>query len=130
MFWIYAQFWIFRKGSGTSFSTTFCVWFSKKNVSHIIINWPSFYSDQVSLPDCLGMLRYWSICALQLFINHVVTSQILKLTLSFESSRFSTWPKSQGKNLKYLENKKSFSGEIKSIFSSFLTGFYFPHTWS
>ena len=29
----YAQFWLFRKGSGNSFSTTFYVWFFKKNVS-------------------------------------------------------------------------------------------------
>ena len=33
----YAQFWFFRKGSGTSFSTTFCVRFFKKNISHAIL---------------------------------------------------------------------------------------------
>ena len=31
-----------RKESGNSFSTTFCVWFFKKNVSHVIFyNWPN-----------------------------------------------------------------------------------------
>ena len=30
----YAQFRVFGKGSRTSFSTTFYVWFFKKNVSH------------------------------------------------------------------------------------------------
>ena len=30
------QFWFFRKGSGNSFSTTFFVWFFKKNVSHVM----------------------------------------------------------------------------------------------
>ena len=40
-------------------------------------------TDQVSLPGCLYLLRYWSICVLHLFVNHVVMSQILKLTLFF-----------------------------------------------
>ena len=31
----YAQFWFFRKGSGNSFSTIFCVWFFKNVVSHV-----------------------------------------------------------------------------------------------
>ena len=32
----YAQFWVCRKESSISFSTTFCVWFFKRNVSHVI----------------------------------------------------------------------------------------------
>ena len=42
----------FRKGPGNSFSTTFCVWFFKKNVSHILL-----YSKQtfVDLEDVLKM---------------------------------------------------------------------------
>ena len=31
-------------------------------------------TDQISLPDCLSFLRYWSICVLQLFVNQVVAS--------------------------------------------------------
>ena len=31
-------------------------------------------TDQISLPDCLYFLRYWSICVLQLLVNQVVTS--------------------------------------------------------
>ena len=31
----YAQFQFFRKESGTSFSTTFCIWFFKKNIFHV-----------------------------------------------------------------------------------------------
>ena len=45
-------------------------------------------TDQTSWPGCLFFLRYWTICVLQLFVNQVVTSWILKLTLSFQSSRF------------------------------------------
>ena len=40
-------------------------------------------TDQISLPGCLYFVRYWAICVLQLFVNQVVTSWILKLTLSF-----------------------------------------------
>ena len=36
--------------------------------------------DQISLPGCLYFMRYWAICLLQLFVNQVVTSWILKLT--------------------------------------------------
>ena len=38
---------------------------------------------QISLPDCVYFLRYWPVCVLQLFVNLVVTSQILKLTSPF-----------------------------------------------
>ena len=40
-------------------------------------------TDQIALPGCLYLLRYWAICVFQLFANQVVTSWILKLTLSF-----------------------------------------------
>ena len=39
--------------------------------------------DQIELSDCLYFLRYWAICVLHLFFSQVVTSQILKLVLSF-----------------------------------------------
>ena len=53
--------------------------------------------DQVSSTNCLYFLTYWAICIL--FVNQAVTSQNLKLTLTFLSNRFATWPKSQDKNL-------------------------------
>ena len=31
-------------------------------------------THQISLPGCLYFLRYWAICVLQLFVNHVVKS--------------------------------------------------------
>ena len=68
---IYAQFWFFEKGSGYIFSNTFCEWIFKKNVSQVIL------TDQISLPDCLYLLRYWSLCILQLFVS--------------QPSRFPTW---------------------------------------
>ena len=69
----YAQFWLFRKGSGNSFPTIFYVWFFRKNVSDVIFCYvtdQASLSDQVSLSDCFYFLRYWAICALQLLDNH------------------------------------------------------------
>ena len=40
-------------------------------------------TDQISLPSYLYFVRYWAMCVLELFVNQVVMSQILKLTLSF-----------------------------------------------
>ena len=48
----------------------------------------SFYillPDQVSLSCCFYFLRYCGICVLQMLVNQVGTSQIVKLTLSFWS---------------------------------------------
>ena len=42
--------------------------------------YPVLLTGQISLPGCL---RYWAIYVLQLFVNQVVTSWILKVTLSF-----------------------------------------------
>ena len=42
-----------------------------------------FINLQISLPGCLYFLRYLAICVLQWFVNQIVTSWILKLTLSF-----------------------------------------------
>ena len=76
----------------------------RKNICYILL------IDQISLSGCLYFQRYWAICVLQLFVNQVVTSGILKLTLSFYSNRFSypTWPKGCDKNLNILKIKRAF----------------------
>ena len=43
----------------------------------------------------------------------------MKLTLSFVSSRFDAWPKSQDKNLNILITKRAFEVKWKSFFSIF-----------
>ena len=65
----YTQFWFFRKGSRNSFSTTFCVWFFNKNVSHFIFYWltkfhcliafTSWDIQQYAYCNCL-LTRLWS----------------------------------------------------------------------
>ena len=65
-------------------------------------------TDQISLSGYLYSLGYWAICVLQLFIVEAVTSYILKLTLAFFSSPFSTLPKSQYKNLDISRTKRAY----------------------
>ena len=50
----YGQLWFFRKGSGNTFSTTFCVWFFKKSFCHVI-----FYS--LTKFHCLIVFNFWDI---------------------------------------------------------------------
>ena len=53
------------------------------------------------------LLEYWAICVLQVFVSQVVTS--------FESKPLFYMTKKSGRKLQYLENGKSFKGEIGSI---------------
>ena len=71
------------------------------------------------MSDCLFFLRYWTICVLQLLANQAVTSKKLKLTLSFWSSRFAQWPKSQDKNVNILRTKRAFEVKGKAFFIIF-----------
>ena len=77
-------------------------------------------TDQILFPDCLYFLRYWLIYVLQLFVNQVVMSKILKLILSFWSSCFLISWKIQDTN---LEREEVLSWN-KRHFSSFLNGFH------
>ena len=101
---IYSLFLVFRKGSGNSFSTIFCVWFFKKKCFSCYI----LLTQQIALSDFLYFLWYWAICVLEWFLSQVVTLWILKLTLFFYSHHFSTWRKSQDKNLNILRMKRAF----------------------
>ena len=94
------------------------VYFELVYLSHFLHNfWKNYFScnivliDQISLSGYLYFVRHLAICVLQLFVIQVVTSWILKLTVSFKSSRFSYMSKKLWQKLKYLENEKS----IKSI---------------
>ena len=46
-----------------------CMIFQEKCFSCCIV-----LTDQISLSDCLYLLRYWSVCVLKLFVNQAVTS--------------------------------------------------------
>ena len=103
-------FFKYKKRYGTSLQVSFSEWFLKK----ILL------TDQISFSGWLYFVRYWVIYVLQFFVNQVVASWILKLTLYFLiKPAFFTWRKSQDKKDIYLENKMSFYDEIKSIFPHF-----------
>ena len=60
---------ILQNSSGTSFSTTFCVWYFTKMFLIIhSIDWPNFI---VRLPY---FWRYWAMCVLKQFVNQAVMS--------------------------------------------------------
>ena len=63
-----------RKRSGTSLSAIFCMIFEEEILFSLR---PNF------MFGCLYLMRFWAISILQLFVNKVVRSQILKLTLPF-----------------------------------------------
>ena len=62
---------------------------------------------QISLPDFLYFLRYWSICVLQLFFNQVVMSNF-EIDLTFLFKPFFDMIKNSRQRCKYFENKKNF----------------------
>ena len=67
-----------EKGLGIASPLDFAFDFSKCFSCYILL------TDQISLSDCLYFFKYWAKCVLQLFVSQVVTSYILKLTLSFQ----------------------------------------------
>ena len=77
--------------------------FSKKNVSFYAL-----LTDQISLPDCLFFLRYWSICVLQLFVNQVGDVINFEINLIFLIKSFFCIIEKSRQKFKFLENKKSF----------------------
>ena len=65
------------------------------------------WTDQIWLSDCLYFLRYWLICVLQLFVSLIVTSWILKPTLSFSWRCLNIWISLEQKEL-LRRSKKHF----------------------
>ena len=78
----YAQFRLFRKGSGTSFSTIFCVWFFKK-MFHMLYsyNWPNFIAnrDNVRVPiKFWGELKRWFILKNRPIHIHINSPSVIR----------------------------------------------------
>ena len=97
----YSQSWFFRKESGKSSSSTFCIWFFKKNVFMLYsINWPNFI---VCLALLLEILSNMCI-AINCFpgcdvINFEINPIFLAKPFFYKKSR---------QKFKYLENEKNF----------------------
>ena len=149
---IYSIFWFLRKRSGNSLSITFCDDFWRKMVLMLCsINWPNFSAClllllEILANNCIAFVCYTGCNVLNFEINIFLIKAFFNMTkkwrqkfkywereVSFYSDRFSTWLKSEDKNLnilrtrsiclieplfymtkksrqkfKYLENEKSF----------------------
>ena len=101
----HGQFQFFRKGSGTSFSNTFCVWFFKKNVSHVTFYWLTKF-------HCLVPFTSWDIrqyvqckCLLTRLWRHFLHDQKAKtkIWIYWERKELLRW------------NKKHFSSILKGF---------------
>ena len=105
----YTLFWIFQKGSGTSFYSTFCAIFFKKNISCYIL-----LTDQISFSDCLYFSKYLAMYIVNVSFP-VCDIKNFEIYLSFLINRFPTWPRSQNK----ISKLETALGAIKSIFYHF-----------
>ena len=70
-----AQFWFFSKGSGNRISTTFCVWFFKKNVFYVIFFWRNKFNCLIVFTSRdIGQLVYCN-CLLPRLWRHEFWNQ-------------------------------------------------------
>ena len=105
IFWLNMLSFNFSEESGTSFSTTFCRWFFKKNVSPVIFYYLTNF-------HCLKIGQYVYYNCL-LTVCDVISFDI---NLIFLFKPFCYITKKSRQKFKDLENKKSFLGEIKKHF--------------
>ena len=116
-----AQFPFFRKGSGTSFSTTFYVWsFAKIFLMLHSINWPNFIVWLLLLFEILDNMCIKIVCSPGCNVIRI------KINLIFLIQPFPYMTKKSRQEFKYLEKEKSFWDEIKKHFISLLKGFKLP----
>ena len=68
------------------------------------INWPN------SIAWLLYFLRYWTICLLLFFVSRLWRHKFWSCPFNYLSNQaaFSTWPKSQDKNLNILRTTRAF----------------------
>ena len=117
----HAQFQVFRKEFGNSFSTTYCEWFLRKMFLMLhSINLPNFI---VWLPLLLEI--FCNMCIAVVCFNCLWRHKFWNQPMSLIKPFFYMTKKSR-KKLKYLEKDKSFLRWNKKHFSTFLTGFQFP----
>ena len=112
----YAQFYIFKKGPGTSFSTTFCVWFFKKNFSIVAFYYLTKFHCLIgsTSPD-IGQYMDYNYLLTRMWRHKIWNYPYLfNQAVSIHDEKLIFWERKQ--LLKW--NKKNFS--------SFLKGFHFP----
>ena len=110
----YAQFWFFRKESGTRFPTAFYVWlFNKKCFSSYIL-----LTDQISLSDCIYLLSFGQYgIAIVCWPGRDVIN--LEINLIFLIMPFFYMTKRSRQKFKYLRTKIAFKMKWKTFFIIF-----------
>ena len=96
--------------SGTSISTTFSVWFFKKNVSYVTLYQLIKFNSLIAFTSQdIGLYVYQ---------NYLLT-RLWRHNIWNQSNHFCYMTKKSWQKLKYVENEKSFWDEIKNIFHYF-----------
>ena len=107
----------YNKRSRTSLPVYFCAWFLNKHILWLnSINWQNIIVRLFISWD-IGQRVYYNCILTRLRQPNFEINLIFVIKLFFYMTR--KWRQ----NLKYLENEKSFYGELKSIFHHFLRAF-------
>ena len=78
--------------------------------------------DKVSMTHLISISRYQTKCVIKFLFRQLMTSYTLRFFLDQPLKQWLTGKKEEKTKMQkfeYLENKKSFSDEIKIIFDSF-----------
>ena len=104
-----------KKWSGTSLPVSCSALFLKKNVSHVMFYYQTKFHSLFAFTSWdIGKYVYCN-CLLTKLWRHTFRNY----PYLSNQAVFPRWPKNQVKMMKYLENKKNFQNEIKSIFNHF-----------
>ena len=104
-----------KKRSGTSFPGSFSTWFLKKNISFVIL----YYLTKF---HCLVAFTSWDIGQYvysNCFLTRLWRHKFWNYPCLSNKAGFSTWPKSQGKNLNIMRAKWAFKMKEKTFFIIF-----------
>ena len=99
------------KGSWTTFSITFCLWF----VMSYFVNWPSFVVWWPFLLEILGNMCIAIVC--------FPSCDVIEINLLFLIKSFFYMVKKSRQKFKHFEKEKSFQSEINPIFHHFVRDF-------
>ena len=116
----YAQFDYLDEGQGIVSPPHFVYDFSIKTFLILYsTNWTNFIVWLSLLLETSVCLVVFTCLYFIVWLSLLLVCWRHKLTLSFESSRFYTWPKCQDKNLNILRTKKAFKVKLKACFIIF-----------
>ena len=111
-FTFYKAFLKNKKGFGTSLPASLSALYSKKNIFLYSITWPNFIFWLLLIHDIFSNMVI-------VIVNQTVTLKFWNLLYRSNQAIFSTWSKSQHKNLIILRTKRAFMVKLKAFFIIF-----------